>query len=145
MLNLGVKYFVDRGERHAVDSAAMGNNQRKITAIFSALADPTRRRILARLSKGGERAVTALGKPFRISAPAISRHLRVLEQARLIRRRRGGRIHLIRARAAGLKQAQRWIAHFVAGLEFSFDTLDELLKDEQRKGNGDEIRRKNQR
>jgi DNA-binding transcriptional ArsR family regulator len=111
----------------------MVNNQKKITAIFAALADPTRRRILVRLSDSGEGPVTALAKPFRISLPAVSRHLRVLEKARLIDRRREGRLHLIRVRAAGLKQAQDWMAQFAAGWDFSFDALDELLRNEQRK------------
>jgi DNA-binding transcriptional ArsR family regulator len=107
------------------------NNQKSITTVFAALADPTRRRILARLSSHGEGPVTALAKPFRISLPAISRHLRVLEKARLIDRRREGRTHVIRARAAGFKPAQDWIAHCAAGWNFSFDKLDELLRKEQ--------------
>ncbi len=111
----------------------MVNNQKSVTAIFSALADPTRRRILVRLWDRGEGPVTALAKPFRISPPAISRHLRVLEQARLIDRRREGRIHVIRARTEGLKAAQDWMANFAAGLDYSFDALDELLRKEQKK------------
>jgi DNA-binding transcriptional ArsR family regulator len=110
----------------------MVNNQR-VTAVFAALADPTRRGILVRLSSSGETPVAELAKPFRISAPAVSRHLRVLEKARLIRRRHQGREHLIRARAEGMKEAQQWIAHCVAGWEFSFNQLDELLKQEKRK------------
>jgi DNA-binding transcriptional ArsR family regulator len=121
------------------------NNPRKITAVFAALADPTRRRILVRLSNGGEGPVTALAKPFRISLPAVSRHLRVLEKAQLIDRRREGRTHLIRVRAAGFKQAQDWIAQCAAGWDFSFDALDELLKNEQRKEKKDEVRGKHQR
>jgi DNA-binding transcriptional ArsR family regulator len=108
------------------------NNQRQITAIFAALADPTRRGILLRLGSR-EIPVTALAKPFRVSPPAISRHLRVLERARLIHRRRNGREHLIRARSEGLKDAQQWMAHCAAGWEFSFNTLDNLLRDAQRK------------
>jgi DNA-binding transcriptional ArsR family regulator len=123
----------------------MVNNQKRVTAIFAALADPTRRRILARLSNSGAGPVTALAKPFRISLPAISRHLRVLEKARLIHRRREGRVHVIRVRAAGLKPAQDWLAHCADGWDFSFDALDELLKIEQRKGKQDEVRGKNQR
>jgi DNA-binding transcriptional ArsR family regulator len=115
------------------------NSQAKITAVFGALADPTRRRILARLSKSGEGPVSALAKPFRVSLPAISRHLRVLEKARLIDRRREGRVHVIRFRAAGLKQAHDWMAQCAAGWDFSFDALDELLKDEQRKETKGEI------
>jgi DNA-binding transcriptional ArsR family regulator len=123
----------------------MVNSQAKITAIFAALADPTRRRILARLSSSGEGPVTALAKPFRVSLPAISRHLRVLEKARLIERRRAGRVHLIRFRAAGLKQAQDWMTHCAAGWDFSFDALDELLKNEPGRENKDEVRSKNRR
>jgi DNA-binding transcriptional ArsR family regulator len=88
---------------------------------------------MERLSESGESRVTALAKPFHISLPAFSRHLRVLEHAQLIQRQREGRLHLIRARAAGLKKAQRWIDHCVAGWEFSFDVLDSLLKSEQQK------------
>ena len=109
------------------------NNQKQITAVFSALADPTRRGILARLSRSGENPVTALAKPFRMSPPAISRHLRILEDARLIHRRRQGREHLIRARSAGLEDARQWMAQCAAGWEFSFVALDKLLKDQQRK------------
>jgi DNA-binding transcriptional ArsR family regulator len=108
------------------------NNQRQITAIFAALADPTRRRILAGLSGTRESRVTALAKPFRISPPAISRHLRVLENARLIHRRRQGREHLIRARSAGLDDARQWMAQCAAGWQFSFDTLGKLLKEEKK-------------
>jgi DNA-binding transcriptional ArsR family regulator len=107
--------------------------------VFAALADPTRRRILKRLSSRKEFRVTELATPFRISLPAISRHLRVLEKARLVRRRRRGREHLFRARVAGLKPAQSWITHLVAGWEYSFDALDELLKTEREKENNHEI------
>jgi DNA-binding transcriptional ArsR family regulator len=109
------------------------SNQKKITAVFAALADPTRRRILVRLSEGGERRVTALAKPFRISLPAISRHLRVLERARLIERRRQGRVHFIRTRASGFNQAQKWIAQCAAMWDSRFDALEVLLKSEQQK------------
>jgi DNA-binding transcriptional ArsR family regulator len=109
------------------------NNQARITAIFTALADPTRRRILARLSANAERPVAALAKPFRVSPPAISRHLRVLEKARLIDRRREGRTHLIRPRPGGLREAQQWMAECAAAWEFSFDALDNLLKKQPRK------------
>jgi DNA-binding transcriptional ArsR family regulator len=108
------------------------NNQSHVTRIFAALADATRRGILVRLSTSGESPVTALARPFRMSPPAISRHLRVLERARLIHRRRKGRVHLIRARADGLNDAQQWMAQCAAGWEFSFDTLENLLKKEKK-------------
>jgi DNA-binding transcriptional ArsR family regulator len=111
----------------------MVNKQSRVTAIFAALADPTRRRILVRLSERGESAVTALAKPFRISPPGFSKHLRVLEKAHLIQRQRKGRLHLIRARAAGMKEAQRWMAQCAAFWDSKFDALDELLKSEAQK------------
>jgi DNA-binding transcriptional ArsR family regulator len=107
------------------------NQDQRVTAIFAALADPTRRRIVERLSQQGETRVTALAKPFRISLPAISRHLRVLEDARLIKRHRHGREHLIRPHTAGLKEAQKWMAQYAAGWDSGFDTLDELLRGAQ--------------
>jgi DNA-binding transcriptional ArsR family regulator len=111
----------------------MVNRRNHVTAIFAALADPTRRRILVRLSTRGETPVTTLAKPFRISPPGFSKHLRVLEKARLIERHRKGRLHLIRTRAAGMKQAQKWMAQCAALWDSRFDALDELLKSEKRK------------
>ena len=64
-----------------------------------------------------------LARPFRMSLPAISRHLRVLERARLIQRHRSGRLHLIRARAAGLRDAREWIARCAAHWDAQFDAL----------------------
>jgi DNA-binding transcriptional ArsR family regulator len=104
------------------------NKRERVTAIFAALADPTRRGILERLYGGGEISATALAAPFRVSIPAISRHLRVLERTRLIERRREGRLHLIRARASGLEEARRWMAHYALAWDSAFDALDELLK-----------------
>src|SRR5215471_16451105 len=109
------------------------NNHRSVSSVFSALSDPTRRRILGRLSTVDETPVSGLAKPFRISAPAISRHLRVLESARLIRRRRHGREHLIRARADGLAPAREWMRKLAAEWEYRFDVLDSLLKDQSGK------------
>ncbi|MGA7079657.1 MAG: metalloregulator ArsR/SmtB family transcription factor [Terriglobales bacterium] len=109
----------------------MVNNQQRVAAVFSALADPTRLRIVQRLSEQGESRVTALAKPFHISLPAISRHLRVLENARLIKRQRHGREQLISSDGAGLEAARKWIAHCAAGWESSFDALDQLLKTAQ--------------
>jgi DNA-binding transcriptional ArsR family regulator len=109
------------------------HTQEHLTALFAALADPTRRRILQRLSDDGETRVTLLARPFRMSLPAISRHLRVLERARLIQRHRSGRLHLIRARTAGLREAREWIARCAAHWDSQFDALDELLKSEKRK------------
>lgn len=112
----------------------MVNKQDRVTAIFAALADPTRRLILVRLSERGESPVTVLARPFPISPPGFSKHLRVLEKAQLIERHRKGRLHLIRTRAAGLEEAQKWMAQCAAFWDFKFDALDELLKIEAPKG-----------
>ncbi len=109
------------------------NKHKRVTTVFAALAHPTRRRIFERLAGHGGTRVTELAKPFRISLPAISRHLRVLEDARLVRRHRQGREHVICANPAGMRDAQKWIAQCAAGWELSFDALDKLLKSEQRK------------
>ena len=112
----------------------MVNSNARVSAVFSALADPTRRRILVRLSESGSAAVTELSKPFRISSPAISRHLRVLEKARLIGRTKSGRVHMIRARQEGLKPANDFLMRLAIGIDRSWDTLDELLKIEITRG-----------
>ena len=106
----------------------MVNKRETVTETFAALADPTRRRILERLYGRGEAPATKLATPFRISMPAISRHLRVLEKAHLIERRRQGRLHLIRARARGLEEASRWMMQYAAAWDSAIDALDELLK-----------------
>ena len=114
----------------------VAKRQERLTAVFSALADPTRRRILERLSKHGETRVTALAKPFHMSLPSVSKHLRVLEGARLISRERHGRLHMIRANVNAMREAQTWIEHCGAGWAFSLDRLDGLLQQEQMGENG---------
>jgi DNA-binding transcriptional ArsR family regulator len=104
-----------------------------VTAVFSALADPTRRRILERLARHGETRVTTLAAPFHMSLPAVSRHLRVLEKARLVQRQRHGRLHLIRANPSGFNEAQKWMAQCAIIWDSRFDALDELLKSQPRK------------
>jgi len=94
---------------------------------FAALADPTRRRILAQLSRG-EHCVTDLAKPYSMSLPAISKHLRVLENAGLIRRRRNGRVHRMQLEAAPMQQASQWIEEYRRFWEESLDRLGEYLK-----------------
>jgi len=93
---------------------------------FAALADPTRRRILAHLSRG-DRCVTDLARPHAISLPAISKHLRVLEKAGLLRRRRYGRVHEIQLEAKPLKQAAQWVEEYRKFWEGSLDRLAEYL------------------
>ena len=118
----------------------MVNYPRSVDTVFAALADATRRGILIRLGQRGESPVTVLAKPFRISLPAISRHLHVLERARLIERRRVGRTHLIRARSGPLKMAQSWLASCAAAWDHQFDALDELLRSDKDSAPGKENR-----
>jgi DNA-binding transcriptional ArsR family regulator len=100
---------------------------RFLNRTFAALADPTRRRILEHLA-GGDRCVTDLARPHRMSLPAVSKHLRVLEGAGLIRRQRQGRVHRLKLEAKPMQQAQAWIEEYRKFWEQSFDRLDEYLK-----------------
>jgi DNA-binding transcriptional ArsR family regulator len=100
---------------------------------FSALADPTRRRILAHLARGDQR-VTQLARPHRMSLPAVSKHLRVLEKAGLLRRRRYGRIHEMQLDARPLKQAARWVEEYRKFWEGSLDRLAAYLEKTSKKG-----------
>jgi DNA-binding transcriptional ArsR family regulator len=110
-----------------------------LTTTFAALADPTRRAILARLISG-ETTVTALGEPFDMSLPAISKHLKVLERAGLIARGRDAQWRPCRLTAAPLKDAADWLDHYREFWEQSFDRLEdhlrELQKKEKRHGRG---------
>jgi len=105
---------------------------RVLDRTFGALADPTRRRILEHLAVG-DRCVTDLARPYRISLPAVSKHLRVLEHAGLVRRRRDGRIHRLKLDARPMQEAQAWIEEYRKFWEASFDRLDEYLKQLQTK------------
>lgn len=97
-----------------------------LSATFSALADPTRRAILARLARG-EATVTELAKPFAISQPAISKHLKVLERAGLISRGRDAQSRPCRFEVRRLKEATEWMNRYRAHWEASFDRLADLL------------------
>ena len=97
-----------------------------LSATFAALADPTRRAIVARLAEG-EATVGELGRPFAISGPAITKHLAVLERAGLIERGRRAQARPCRLRAAALPAAADWIGPFRRFWEESFDRLEEPL------------------
>lgn len=101
--------------------------------VFQALAHPARRAMLGRLA-GGERNLTELAKPLRMSFPAASKHVRVLERARLVRRRVVGRTHLCRIVSKPLKEANAWLEHYRDVWEGNFQRLDDLL-DEMKTAN----------
>jgi DNA-binding transcriptional ArsR family regulator len=102
----------------------------RLSNTLAALADPTRRAILARLASG-QRSVTELARPFDMTLPAISKHLKVLERAGLIARGRAAQWRPCRLEAAPLKDAADWIEHYRRFWEESFDRLDEYLKEVQ--------------
>jgi DNA-binding transcriptional ArsR family regulator len=102
----------------------------QLNNTFAALADPTRRAILARLASG-EASVTQLAEPFEMSLPAISKHLKVLERARLIGRGRDAQWRPCRLEAAPLKDAADWIDYYRQFWEQSFDRLDDYLRELQ--------------
>jgi DNA-binding transcriptional ArsR family regulator len=99
----------------------------ELNRTFAALADPTRRAILARLTEG-EATVNELAEPFPITVQAVSRHLKVLEQAGLITRRRSAQLRPARLRAAPLKDAQEWLVTYRRFWRRSFDRLDARLQ-----------------
>jgi DNA-binding transcriptional ArsR family regulator len=97
-----------------------------LSSTFAALADPTRRAILARLA-AGETSVTELAAPFEMSMPAVSKHLKVLERAGLIARSRDAQFRPCRLEAGPLKEAADWVEHYRRFWEQSFDRLDDYL------------------
>jgi len=103
-----------------------------LSLTLSALADPTRRAILARLALG-ETSVTELAEPFRMSLPAVSKHLKVLERAGLISRSREAQWRPCRIEAGPLADVAQWVEAYRRFWEGSFDRLDTYLKEMQRK------------
>jgi DNA-binding transcriptional ArsR family regulator len=104
---------------------------------FSALADPTRRAIVARLASG-EASVTELAEPFEMSLPAVSKHLKVLERAGLITRGRRAQWRPCRLEPAALKEASDWLEEYRRLWEERLDRLDEYLRELQGKEQGDD-------
>lgn len=106
----------------------MPSGPANLDAAFAALADPTRRAILARLAQG-EASVTELGKPFAISQPAVSRHLRVLEQAGLIETRIDGSARPRRLNPAAIEALWTWLGHYRMVWEARYVRLDDVPSD----------------
>ena len=105
----------------------------RLSTTFSALADPTRRAILARLALG-ETTVSELAKPFKMSGPAVSKHLKVLEQAGLIARSRNAQWRPCKLEAQALKPVDDWLAEYRRLWDERLDRLDDYLKTLQGKG-----------
>jgi DNA-binding transcriptional ArsR family regulator len=108
-----------------------------LSTTFAALADPTRRSILARLAEG-EATVTELAAPFALSLPAVSKHLRVLQRAGLIEQGRQAQWRPCRLKPEGLHEVADWIGQYRRHWEASFDRLDAYLQELQRAGAPDD-------
>lgn len=113
----------------------------RLSKVFAALADPTRREILSQLSRG-ERSVTELAAPHDMSMPAISKHLRVLEHSGLIERARNAQWRPCRLQAAPLKEASDWMEQYRRFWEESFDRLNAYLQQLQTKEKSSHGRKK---
>ena len=107
----------------------MDAEKHPLDLLFSALSDPIRRAILARLAEG-EATVGDLARPFSVSLPAISKHLRVLERAGLLERRIEGRVHRCRLQPRPLKDAVDWLAEYRQFWERQLDALEAYLEGE---------------
>ncbi|MBD3852491.1 MAG: winged helix-turn-helix transcriptional regulator [Acidobacteria bacterium] len=105
----------------------MVTNSNRLDQTFAALADPTRRAILSRLAKG-ESTVGDLARPFEISRPAISKHLRVLERAGLVRRSRDGRLSRCGLDATPMREAAEWVEDYRKFWESQLDALARFLE-----------------
>ena len=106
----------------------VNQSSRALDRVFHALAHPARRAMLGRLLHG-ERNLTELAAPLRMSFPAASKHVRVLEQARLVRRRVVGRTHFCRIEGKPLAQANQWLENYRNTWEANFQRLDDLLEE----------------
>jgi DNA-binding transcriptional ArsR family regulator len=112
----------------------------QLSTTFAALADPTRRAILARLSQG-EASVTELAKPFDLSLPGISKHLKVLQRAGLITQSRNAQWRPCRLEPARLKEASEWVGEYRRFWDESFQRLDDVLQELIQKEKDDEGRK----
>jgi DNA-binding transcriptional ArsR family regulator len=114
-----------------MQTAARGQEQDQLSNTFAALADPTRRAILARLATG-EASVTELAKPFNMSLPAVSKHLKVLEKAGLVAHGREAQSRPRRLEPNALKEVADWVEHYRKFWEQRLDRLDDYLKELQK-------------
>ena len=109
----------------------VNSRQRQLDEVFFALSDPTRRQMLARLARGGDLTVAELSEPFEVSAPAVSKHLGVLERAGLLTREREGRVRRCHLVAEPLKEAAEWVETYRRFWESKLDQLADYLEQQQ--------------
>ncbi len=105
----------------------------QLDAVFHALSDPTRRAILRDVANG-ERTVGAIAEPYPISLAAVSKHIKVLESAHLIRRQRRGSFQIVRLNPEPMRQAEEWLAFYEKFWDQRLDTLQAILEEENKEG-----------
>src|SRR5438093_6362228 len=109
----------------------MGKSDAQLDLVFTALSDPTRRAVLARLRQG-EASLTRLARPLQVSLPSMSKHVRVLERAGLIDRQVAGRLHRLRLKRRAFQMVDAWLRDYAAAWEAQLDGLEEYLQSERR-------------
>ena len=119
--------MVDNGRTVNILNHMVIDRSPRLDRMFHALSHPARRTMLRTLAAGTPRNLTELARPLRMSFPAASKHVRVLERARLVRRRRVGRTHVCRIEARPLAEAERWLETYRRVWEGQFNRLDDLL------------------
>ncbi len=112
-------------------------SSKALDRTFGALADPTRRRILAQLAKG-EACVTNLARPHAMSLAAVSKHLMVLEKAGLVKRRREGRVHTLALEAKPMQEAQAWLDRYRKFWETNLDQFEKYLDQQEKESEHDD-------
>ena len=127
LTKLSVRFLLTKPLPSIIFNHMVKYSSRALNATFTALSDPTRRAILSRLARGAS-SVTELARPFEMSLPAVSKHVRVLEHAGLLRRTRRGRVHQLHLVARPMKGAQNWLERYRRFWERQFDALADYLE-----------------
>jgi DNA-binding transcriptional ArsR family regulator len=125
--NQNRKNCLHLSEGHRIFNYMVEYSSKLLDRTFAALADPTRRRILAQLAKMGEECVTELARPHDMSLAAVSKHLVVLEKAGLVKRRKDGRVHSMALDPKPMKQAQAWLDRYRKFWEGNLDQFEKYL------------------
>jgi DNA-binding transcriptional ArsR family regulator len=134
IVNLRVEYFLHRessGQIAMIETEARkeaASRTARLDAVFAALADPTRRAIIERLSRS-EARVTEVAEPFRMSLNAVSKHIRVLEASGVVERHRKGRDHILSINTRSLDEVDRWIERMRRYWEKRLDAMEHLLRE----------------
>lgn len=123
-----IKFYLTFFRRCAKLNLMVNYSQHQLDLAFGALAHPIRRGILARLATG-EATIAELAKPFRVSAPAITKHMRILEDAGLLSRRKQGREHHCRLETKRMQEVERWIEHHRTLWNDRLDALELYIKE----------------